>query len=135
LVRAARCSTGTPARFKRTGLLVQLSGTKRRNAVERFENPIELFRDNSGSGVCNRYHHSTIMAHLRRHTQDSWSRFRYHRIHSVSDQIQKKLLQLDTISHYPGLHCIQLGLNDDLMPLQVSANESKRLLDQIVDVA
>src|SRR6476469_9820147 len=33
LVRAARCSTGTPARFKRTGLLVQLSGTKRRNAT------------------------------------------------------------------------------------------------------
>ena len=33
LVRAARCSTGTPACFKRTGLLVQLSGTKRRNAT------------------------------------------------------------------------------------------------------
>src|SRR6478735_5149260 len=33
LVRAARCSTGMPARFKRTGLLVQLSGTKRRNAT------------------------------------------------------------------------------------------------------
>src|SRR6478736_691879 len=33
LVRAARYSTGTPARFKRTGLLVQLSGTKRRNAT------------------------------------------------------------------------------------------------------
>jgi hypothetical protein len=32
LVRAARCSTGTPARFKRTGLLVQLSGMKRRKA-------------------------------------------------------------------------------------------------------
>src|SRR5258708_13751992 len=31
LDRAARYSTGTPARFKRTGLLVQLSGTKRRN--------------------------------------------------------------------------------------------------------
>src|SRR5665648_281826 len=33
LVRAVRYSTGTPARFKRTGLLVQLSGTKRRNAT------------------------------------------------------------------------------------------------------
>ena len=33
LVRATRCSTGTPARFIRAGSLVQLSGTKRRNAI------------------------------------------------------------------------------------------------------
>src|SRR5882762_8397597 len=31
--RAARCSTGTPARFIRAGSFVQLSGTKRRNAI------------------------------------------------------------------------------------------------------
>ena len=47
LVRAVRCSTGTPARFNRTGSLVQLSGRKRRNATITGTSPRASVSDTS----------------------------------------------------------------------------------------
>ena len=57
-----------------------------------------------------------------------------HRIDRVRDQVQKHLLQLDSISSYLRYLCIRLGLDQYPVPLQIAARQGKGFPDEVVDV-
>src|SRR6267378_7016460 len=57
-----------------------------------------------------------------------------HRIDRVGDQVQKHLLQLDSISSYLRQLCTRLGLDQYPVLLQIAARQGEGFPDEVVDV-
>jgi len=68
------------------------------------------------------------------HAQDPRPILGRHGIDRVRDQVQKHLLQLDSISSYLRYLCIRLGLDQYPMPLQIAARQGNGFPDEVVDV-
>ncbi len=68
------------------------------------------------------------------HAQDPRPILARHRIDRVGDQVQKHLLQLDSISSYLRQLCIRLGLHQYPVPLQIAARQGEGFPDEVVDV-
>src|SRR4030081_1055274 len=75
-----------------------------------IEYPLELLRADSCSGVRHRYDDVRAVADLGPHAQEARPILRNHRIDRVGDQVQKHLLQLDSISPYLRRFFIRFGL-------------------------
>lgn len=57
-----------------------------------------------------------------------------HRVDGVRDQVQEQLPELNLISLYLRELPVRLGLNKNLVLLQVAMNQGTRLLDEFADV-
>src|SRR6266436_6038061 len=65
-----------------------------------IEYPLELLRADSCPGIRHRYDYGAAVVDLGPHAQEPRPILGRHRIDRVRDQIQKHLLQLDSISSY-----------------------------------
>src|ERR1700732_562094 len=99
-----------------------------------IEYPLELLRADSCSGVRHRYDYAPAALDLGPHAQDPRPILGRHRIDRVRDQVQKHLLQLDSISSYLRYLCIRLGLDQYPVPLQIAARQGEGFGDDFVDV-
>src|SRR6266478_7776455 len=99
-----------------------------------IEYPLELLRADSCSGVRHRYDYAPAVADLGPHAQDPRPILGRHRIDGVRDQVQKHLLQLDSISSYLRGLCIRLDLDRYPVPLQIAAGQGEGFPDEFVDI-
>src|SRR5260370_23308896 len=93
------------------------------------EYPLELLRADSCSGVRHRYDDARAVVDLGPHAQDPRPILGSHRIDRICYQIQKHLLQLDSISSYLRQLCIRLGLDLYPVPLQIAARQGEGFPD------
>src|SRR3982075_3502485 len=99
-----------------------------------IEYPLVLLRVDSCSGVRHRYNYAHAVADLGPHAQAPRPILGRHRIDRVRDQVQKHLLQLDSISSYLRYLCIRLGLDQYPVPLQIAVRQGEGFPDEVVDV-
>src|SRR3981189_187938 len=101
---------------------------------EGVEYSIGVPRIHAWPGVRNRYPYVAIVMHRGFYRQDARSARAGHRIDGVGDQVDKHLLQLNSIARYLWYLVIQLGF--DLYPvlLQILPHQGQRFPDEIVEV-
>src|ERR1700720_2994997 len=80
---------------------------------QRIEYPLEILQADSCSGVRHRYDYVATVVNLGPHAQDPRPILGRHRIDRVRDQVQKHLLQLDSISSYLRYLSIRLDLRSE----------------------
>src|SRR6202790_285364 len=86
-----------------------------------IEYQLVFLRADSCSGVRHRYDDARAVADLGPHFQNPHPILGRHRIDRVGDQVQKHLLQLDSISSYRRQLLIRLGFDQYPGPLQIAA--------------
>src|ERR1700704_1722885 len=101
---------------------------------ERVEYPIDVARVHARPGVRNRYRYVAVVMHRGFYRQDARPAHAGHRIDGVGDQVDKHLLQLNSVACYLRHLFIQLGF--DLYPVlhQILPHQGKRFPDEIVEV-
>src|SRR6202158_1378919 len=99
-----------------------------------IEYQLWLLRADSCSGVRHRYDDAPAVVDLGPHAQHPRSILGRHRIDRVGDQVQKHLLQLDSISSYLRQLLIRLGFDQYPVPLQIGARQAEGFPDKFVDV-
>src|SRR3984893_3587261 len=101
---------------------------------QRVENPSDVARVHAWPGVRNRYRYVAVVMHRGFYRQDARPAHAGHRIDGVGDQVDKHLLQLNSIARYLRYLFIQLGF--DLYPvlLQILPHQGERFPDEIVEV-
>ncbi len=101
---------------------------------ERVEYPIDVARVHACPGVRNRYSYVAILMQRGFYRQDARPAHAGHRIDGVGDQVDKHLLQLNSIAGYLWHLLVQLGF--DLYPVlvQILPHQGERFPDEIVDV-
>jgi hypothetical protein len=76
------------------------SHTARFCREQRIEYPLDILRADSRPRVRHRYDYAAAVVDFGPHAQDPRAVLGRHRIDGVRDQVQKHLLQLDSISSY-----------------------------------
>src|SRR5882757_2097485 len=108
--------------------------TARFRREQRIEYPLEILRADSCSGVRHRYLYAAAVVDLGFHAQDPRLIRGRHRFGGVCDQVQKHLLQLDSICYDVRQLVIRLGLDQYPVLLQVAVYQGKGFPDDVVDV-
>src|ERR1700730_2617186 len=101
---------------------------------QRMEYVLEVLRADSCAGVRHRHDYVPTAAHPGPDAQDPRSVLGGHRVDGVGDQVQKHLLQLDSVSSYLRYLCIRLGLDQYPVPLQIAARQGGGFPDEVGDV-
>jgi hypothetical protein len=88
---------------------------------ERLEYALAISQADSCSRVSNRYHYANVVLNFGCDAQNPRLIHGRHRIDGVCDQVQKHLLQLNSISYYVRQLFVRLGLDEYPMILKIAA--------------
>ncbi|MGF7133293.1 hypothetical protein P3T40_004784 [Paraburkholderia sp. EB58] len=98
----------------------------------RIEYPGDVMRVDSCSSVRHQQLYSTVLVDAGLYVQDPRLALGHHRIDGVCDQVQKHLLQLDSISYLLREQFVQIEADCNSVRLQVALYQGNGFRDQAV---